>query len=395
MSSPKLFDDLVLTELRRRKSAKWSGYAEDVLPSWVAEMDFPLAEPIARALHDAIERSDTGYANPVEYGQAFATFCASAFDWTVAPKDVLAVADVMTGVRELVSVLTEPGDLLIINPPVYPPFHEVGKLARLNTVEVPLAHQRGEHSDHWTLDLEALARAYATPPSRPGGCKVHLLCSPHNPTGTVHSLESLRALAQLAERHDVVILSDEIHAPLTHAGSTHVPMPAVSEEAARRSIVLTSASKTWNLPGLKAAAILTASAEMRAVVRRLPAETPWHAGHLGILAGQIALREGSAWRAQALSTLERNRQLLASLLAEHLPSVRYTPPQAGYLAWMDCSALDLGDDPAKAFLKRGRVAFSNGPAFGAQGRGYARLNLATSRSLLEDAVRRMKATLDT
>lgn len=388
-SDPVPFDDLSLELLRRRKSAKWSGYGVEVLPSWVAEMDFPLAAPIARVLHDAIDLSDTGYANPTEYGQAFASFCAATFGWTVGPKDVLAVADVMTGVRELVQVLTKPGDRLIINPPVYPPFHEVGKQAGLVTVEVPLVHRRAER-DTWTLDLEGIERAYAEPRS---GSAVHLLCSPHNPTGTVHSIEALRELARLADRYDVTILSDEIHAPLTHVGSTHVPLPAASEAAARRSIVLTSASKTWNLPGLKAAAILAVSDPMREVVRRLPTETPWHAGHLGILAGQVALREGGPWRARALATLERNRQLLSELLVQHVPGVRYTPPQAGYLAWLDCSALDLGDDPAKAFLKRGRVAFSNGPAFGNEGRGFARLNLATSRALLEEAVLRMKATL--
>lgn len=386
-----LFDDLELTELRKRKSAKWTGYAADVLPSWVAEMDFPLAAPIARALHQAIDAHDTGYASPMEYGQAFASFCATEFGWSIGPKDVLAVADVMTGVRELVQVLTKPGDHLVINPPVYPPFFEVGTLVGLTTLEVPLRKESSGATDRWRLDLEAIERAYATPPARPGGAKVHLLCSPHNPTGTVHSADTLRELAALATRHRVTILSDEIHAPLTHAGAVHVPLPSVSEQAARCSIVLTSASKTWNLPGLKAAAILAASEEMRAVVRALPPETPWHSGHLGILAGQVALREGGPWRARALATLERNRHLLGELLAQHLPGVRYTPPEAGYLAWLDCSALGLGSDPARAFLKQGRVALSNGPRFGVQGEGYARLNLATSRALIEEAVRRMAA----
>jgi len=382
-----LFDDLSLTDLHRRKSAKWTGYATDVLPSWVAEMDFPLAPPIARALHAAIDASDTGYANPVEYGATYASYFAAELAWRFGPKDVLAVADVMTGVRELVQVLTEPGDKIVINPPVYPPFHEIGKLAGLETLEVPLAHQREGRADRWSLDLEAIERAYAS------GAKVHLLCSPHNPTGTVHARETLQQLAELAVRYGVTILSDEIHALLTHPGAVHVPFPMASEAAASCSIVLTSASKTWNLPGLKAAAIIATTDPMREVVRRLPEETPWHSGHLGILAGQIAFREGGPWRARALATLDRNRLLLNELLAQHLPAVRYTPPQAGYLAWLDCSALGLGDDPAKAFLKKGRLALSNGPRFGAQGIGYARLNLATSRELLEEAVRRMAASV--
>lgn len=378
-----LFDDLSLDTLRLRKSAKWTGYAADVLPAWVAEMDFPLAPPITRALHAAIDASDTGYANPVEYGQAFANFCAAEFDWRFGPKDVMAVADVMTGVRELVQVLTKPGDRVVINPPVYPPFFEVAKGNGLCTVEIPLRHERTESRDDWTLDLEAIQRAYAA------GAALHLLCSPHNPTGTVHTRATLVALAELAAKYGVTVLSDEIHAPLTHSGAQHVPFAAASDVAARHSIVLTSASKTWNLPGLKAAAIIAVSDETRAMVRKLPVETPWHSGHLGILAAQVALKEGAAWRARALATIDRNRLLLKELLQDAMPGVRYTPPQAGYLAWLDCSALGLGDDPAQAFLKKGRVALSNGPMFGALGKGYARLNLATSRTLLEDAVKRM------
>jgi cystathionine beta-lyase len=387
---PKLaepFDDLSLDVLRQRKSAKWTGYAADVLPAWVAEMDFPLAEPIARVLHAAIDACDLGYANPVEYGQAFANFCAAEFGWTFGPKDVLAVADVMTGVRELVQVLAKPGDRLVINSPVYPPFFDVAKGAGLVTVDVPLHHERTDQADVWSLDLEAIERAYAE------GATLHLLCSPHNPTGTVHARDTLTALAALAAKYGVTILSDEIHAPLTHPGAVHVPMAAVSEDGARHAIVLTSASKTWNLPGLKAAAIIATSDLTRAMVRKLPVETPWHSGHLGILAAQVALRDGAPWRARALATIDRNRLLLPELLASALAGVRYTPPQAGYLAWLDCTALGLGDDPARVFLKKGRVALSNGPMFGAPGKGYARLNLATSRTLLEEAVARMAASV--
>ena len=388
MSKPaEPFDDLSLDELRARKSAKWTGYGPDVLPAWVAEMDFPLAAPIARVLHAAIDASDTGYASPVEYGQAFANFCIAEFGWAVGAKDVLAVADVMTGVRELVQVIAKPGDRLMINPPVYPPFFDVARSAGLETAAVPLRHERMGAHDSWTLDLEAIERAYAQ------GVTLHLLCSPHNPTGTVHSRETLSSLAALAATYGVTILSDEIHAPLTHAGATHVPLAAVSEDGARHGIVLTSASKTWNLPGLKAAAILATSEETRGMVRKLPVETPWHAGHLGILAAQAALREGAPWRARALATIDRNRLLLTELLARDLPGVRYTPPQAGYLAWLDCTALGLGEDPAKVFLKKGRVALSSGPMFGEPGKGYARLNLATSRALLEEAVRRIASAL--
>ncbi len=185
------------------------------------------------------------------------------------------------------------------------------------------------------------------------------------------------------------MLSDEIHAPLTLPGAVHRPFPSVSAAASRRSIVLTSASKTWNLAGLKAAVMVATSDESRAVLARLPPETPYHAGHLGVLAGRAAFLEGEPWLASTVAILDRNRALLGDLLREQMPSVGYVPPQAGYLAWLDCSALGLGDDPARAFLKRGKVALSAGPLFGAEGAGFARLNIGTTRALLEEAVRRM------
>jgi cystathionine beta-lyase len=250
-------------------------------------------------------------------------------------------------------------------------------------VEAPLAKNEGGHAP----DLDAIERAYA------GGARAHLLCSPHNPSGIVYPEAALARIAELADRYGVLVLADEIHAPLTLPGAIHRPFPAVSAAAARRSIVLTSASKTWNLAGLKAAVMVASSDETRAVLARLPSELPYHAGHLGVLAARAAFRDGEAWLASTIKVLDRNRALLRALLLEHLPLVRYVPPQAGYLAWLDCSALGLGPDPATAFLERGKVALSSGPMFGRQGAGFARLNIATSRALLEEAVRRMASVV--
>jgi cystathionine beta-lyase len=373
------FDDVTEATLRLRSSAKWGLYGADVLPAWVAEMDYPIAEPMKRVLHAAIDADDCGYADPGGLGEAFAPWAKASWGWDVRAEDVHVVCDVVTGLAEILRVATAVGDGVVIEPPVYHPFAStVRQLGRV-VMAAPLVKREGA----WAPDLEAIERAYA------GGAKVHLLCSPHNPSGMVYPEAALVQIAELAERYGVLVLSDEIHAPLTLPGAKHRPFPMVSAAAARRSIVLTSASKTWNLAGLKAAVMVASSDESRAVMARLPPETPYHAGHLGVLAGRAAFREGQAWLASVIAILDRNRGLLGELLREHLPGVGYVPPQAGYLAWLDCSALGLGDDPAKAFLLRGKVALSPGPMFGAEGVGFARLNIGTTRALLEEAVRRM------
>jgi len=383
---PHPFDDVTEAHLRRRQSAKWKRYSSDVLPAWVAEMDYPLAEPIQRALRAALEASDCGYADPEGLGGAFAPWAMREWGWEVAPRDVHLVTDVVTGIAEILRVATAPGDGVVIEPPVYMPFASTVRGLGRVVVEAPLVRRDvGDDGYEYAVDLAAIERAYAS------GARAHLLCSPQNPTGITYSKEELVAIAELADRYGVLVLSDEIHAPLVLPGAEHHPFPSVSAAAARRSIVLTSASKTWNLAGLKAAMMIACSDESRAVLAKLPPETPYHAGHLGILGARAAFAEGAEWRASAIAIIDRNRALLVDLLREHLPGVRYRAPRASYLAWLDLRALGMGDDPAKALLARGRVALSPGPPFGPGGEGHARLNIATSRALLEEAVRRMAA----
>lgn len=377
------FDAVTLASLRRRRSAKWSRYPVDVLPAWVAEMDYPLAAPIRAVLHAAIEGDDCGYADPAGLGDAFAPWAAATWGWSVAPADVRLVPDVVTGLAELLRLTTAPGDRVVIEPPVYPPFAGTIRGLGREVVTAPLV----AGPSGLAPDLDALARAYAD------GARVHVLCSPHNPTGYVYPRATLAALGELAARHDVLVISDEIHAPLTLAGATHVPFPMASPAAAAQSIVLTSASKTWNLAGLKAAVAVAGGARGRAILGRMPLEVGYHAGHLGILAARAAFTAGEPWRARTLAILGRNRALLGELLAHHLPAIGYAPPAAGYLAWLDCRALGLGDDPAAAFLATGRVALSPGPSFGDEGRGWARLNVATTAALLEEIVVRLARTV--
>lgn len=375
------FEDLSLERLRQRRSVKWRTYPPDVLPAWVAEMDFALAEPVRRALLDAVERDDTGYPHADGLGEAFAEFAAARFGWAVDPGHVVVTADVMAGVVQALHRFTEPGDGVVINPPVYPPFFSVLAEAERRVVEAPLA-PRGAG---WELDLDTLEHAFAA------GARAYLLCNPHNPTGAALSRAVLERIADLASRYGVAVVSDEIHAPLTLSGAIHTPFVTLGPDAARgRTVTLTSASKAWNLAGLKAAVLVPGSPFAQALVADVRSAD---VGHLGVLAATAAYCDGGPWLDGLIAHLDRNRRLLTDLLADRLPGVGYVPPQAGYLAWLDCRPLDLGPDPAAAFLHRGRVALSPGPTFGRQGRGWARLNMGTSTALLTEAVDRMAASL--
>jgi cysteine-S-conjugate beta-lyase len=374
-----------LGELRRRTSAKWRTYPPDVLPLPVAEMDFPLAVPIAEVLHAAIRRSDLGYASPNSgLAEALAGFAVRRWGWQVDPAQVTLAPEVGVAVVEVLRLLVRPGDRVVINPPVYDSFFPWAAEVGCRLVEVPL----GRTGEGWALDLDAMQAAFQD------GARVHLLCSPHNPTGTVHHRQDLERLAALAARFGVTVLADEIHAPLVLPGRTHHPFLSVSPEAAGHGMVFTSASKAWNLAGLKSAVIVTADAATRRLVERLPEELPWRVGHLGVLGSIAAFTEGEPWLEEVLGVLDHHRHYLAELLAARIPAIRYRPPEASYLAWLDCTALGLGDDPSAAFLTRGRVALSPGPSFGRPGVGHARLNMGTSRQILAAAVDRMASTID-
>jgi cysteine-S-conjugate beta-lyase len=368
--------ELSLERLRRRRSAKWARYPDDVLPAWVAEMDFPLAEPVRRAVAEAVELGDCGYAWPagIGLGEAFAGFAGRRWEWEVDPAAVSPSSDVVGAIVALLGAIAKRGDPVVINTPVYHPFFGVIEQLGCELAEAPLRDGR--------LDPEAIERRFAA------GAVALILCSPHNPSGGVPSREELTAVAAAAERHGAWVLADEIHAPLALPGATHVPFLTVSAAAAERGIALCSASKAFNLAGLHCAQIVTASEAAAAVVAGLPSGAT-HCGHLGAIASVAAFNEGEAWLDEVIAVLDHNRGLLARLLAEHLPEAGYEPPRAGYLAWIDLSPYGLGKDPSVPLLERGRVALSPGPQFGPQGAGFVRLNLGTSPALLEQIVVRM------
>jgi cysteine-S-conjugate beta-lyase len=372
-----------LASLRSRRSAKWQTYPPDVIPLTVAEMDFALAPSVAVALHDAVDRSDAGYAMPVpDLGQAVAEFADRRWGWQIDAGAVTAVTDVGVGVVELLRVLIRPGDGVVISPPVYPPFFDWVPEAGGRLLEVPLV----QDDDAWRLDLGGLERAFATHPA------AYVLCNPHNPVGRVHTPEELAALVRLAGIYRVTIIADEIHAPLVLPGATFTPFLSVPG-AASVGVSVVSASKAWNLAGLKCAAVVTGSALMDAAAKRLPPDARWRIGHLGVIATVAAFGDDGGWLDDLITTLNHRRTLLAALLHENLPMIRWAPPQATYLGWLDCRSIGADHTPRDLFLERGRVALEDGLRFGAAGAGYTRLNFATSEEILTLAVRGMAGSL--
>lgn len=375
---------LTLDRLRCRTSMKWRTYPDDVLPLWVAEMDVPLAEPVVHAVTEALALGDTGYPAGTGYAEALAGFAEKRWGWDgLAVERTAIVPDVMLGVVEMLKLVTGPGDPVVVNSPVYPPFYQFVEHMDRQVIEAPLGADL-------RIDLDTLDESFRHATTG-GGRAAFLLCSPHNPTGTVHTADELAAVAALADRHGVRVVADEIHAPLTAGGVDFVPY--LTAPGGENGLSLMSASKAWNLAGLKAALAIAGPAAA-ADLARLPEEVGHGPSHLGIIAHSAALRDGTAWLDALLSGLDDNRRLLLDLLAEHLPAVTYRPGEATYLAWLDCRSLGIGDDPADVFLRRGRVALNSGIPFGTGGAGRVRLNLATSPELITEGVRRMVAALD-
>lgn len=378
MSVANPFEDLALDRLRSRTSAKWRYYPEDVLPLWVAEMDAAVAPPIVDAVHEALANGDTGYPAGHAYAEAMAGFAADRWGWTFDPETAAKVTDVMTGILEVIRVISPDDEAIVLTPPVYPPFYGVARTLGRTVVEARL--DADDRLDPATLE-SAFAEATA------GGRRAILILSnPHNPTGTVHTRAELEDVARLARQYGVRVIADEIHAPLQMPTSTFTPyLTAANTEP---DFAVSSASKGWNLAGFKAALIVP-GADSAADLETLSTRMGNHPGHIGLIAHTAAYDHARPWLEAAVAGIDANRHALTGLLHEHLPNARYRPPESTYLAWIDCRALGLGDDPAEAFLERGRVALSSGMGFGAGGAGFVRLNLATSPAIMAEAVTRM------
>ena len=372
-----------LALLRTRTSTKWAVYPPDVLPMFVAEMDFPVAPEIAAKLAELVARSDLGYdSRRPDLGIAFAAFADDAWNWSFDPKTLRWTVNVMHAITEITRAVIEPGDKVLVNTPVYAPFFWAATESGGRLVDVPLRidgpGQRG-------LDLDGIEAAFRD------GVKVYLLCNPHNPIGFPHAREELERVAELAAEHGVIVVSDEIHGALTHSDAEFVPYLAVSDAARSTGVCVTSASKAFNIPGLPSAWWIPGSKEVSARLARLPESLVHRVSHLGTHASTVGFNESRQWLADAVETLEANRALLRELLGEHLPQAVLHEPTASYLAWIDFRGLGWGDEPAKRIVREAKVALSPGLQFGEAGRGFARLNYACAPEVLAEGVRRIAA----
>ena len=375
---------LSLSEMRTHRSEKWRGFPPDVLPLFVAEMDFPLAKPIQDQLLQMITHSDMGYLGSIpELGKAFAGFAKRRWNWDVNPEYVRLCTDVGVGMVEVLRVTTKPGDKVLINTPIYQNFFNWINETKVELVDIPFI----KDGMNYSLDFEKIEQLYAS------GLKVHALCSPHNPLGRIYSRSELTWIADMAKKYGVTVISDEIHAPLTFPGEEFIPFLSVNQNAADVGICVSSASKAFNIAGLKSAIIVSQSPAMHDLLATMPMSVHFRSSILGAFAAVVAFKEGDEWLDAALSTIESNAHYLKTLLSTQIPAAKYEIPKCSYLAWVDVTDLNLGEDPANVFLEKGRVAFNAGKIYGPNSSQFIRINLATSESVLAEAVNRMVKSL--
>lgn len=365
---------------------KWNRYPADTLPMWVADMDFAVPEQIQAALCTRLAHPVFGYAGPpASLIEAILEMLEVRHGWKVAPEAIVMLPGVEPGFNMALRGLLSPGDGVVVQTPIYAPIRTAPLHWGQRRIEVPLKPTPSEFS----ADLPALENAFAEE-----GTKAFLLCNPHNPTGKVYDVDELSAIAASCLRHHVLIISDEIHGDLVYEGGRHHPIASLTPEIAERSITLMSASKTYNIAGLKAAFAIVPNAALRQAFVSARAGMVDSVNLMGLVATEAALREGEAWRRALLGYLQENREFLARELTQRFPMIGYQPPQASFLAWLDCRGLALAIEPAKFFLDHARIAVSGGEEFGVLGAGHIRLNFGCRRATLDAALNRLEQALN-
>jgi len=386
---PDNFDQLI--DRRGTESFKWRMYPEDVLPLWVADMDFMSPEPVRRALRAVIDHGVFGYPRGLhgdatdlpEYAQTIVGRLRDRYAWHVEPQDVIFLPGVVVGLSAMCNMLRAQGGSIAVQPPVYTPILDVPQTAGLTRTEALLARQPdGTYAVDWD-QLEAALQ----PDTR-----AFILCNPHNPVGRVFRRDELERLAELCLSRNVLIGSDEIHSDLIYRGQQHIPIASLDSEIAQHTITFFAPSKTFNLPGLQASVLIIQNAELRQryqTARQMM--LPW-VNVLGLTAMQAAYRDGQEWLDQLLVYLEANRDFVHDFVANELPGLSMAKPEGTYLAWIDCRGANL-ENPYEFFLNKAKVALSNGAAYGTGGQGFVRLNFGCPRSTVEEALWRMKKAL--
>ena len=377
------FDQII--DRRHTESIKWNWFDEDVLPMWVADMDFRSPEPVIEALKARVEHGVFGYGwPPKELKGAIQAHLLRRQGWEVAEEALDFISGVVTGFNHAIYSLTEPGDKVLIQTPVYPPFLAAPEEAGRERVINPLIRREDGKYEIDFDDFEAKAAS---------GVKLFVLCSPHNPVGRVFSREELTRMAEICLANDVLICSDEIHGDLIFSESRHIPLASLSPEIAANTVTYFAPSKTFNVAGLSTSIYV---AQNKAIREKLQHSMTMLLGHPNIFGTQAALaayRDGQEWLDEVLVYLEANRDYLVEFVESELPGVAIWKPEGTYLSWLDCRALDLPVSPHEFFLKEAKVGLNEGASFGEDGKGFVRLNFACPRALLAEGLGRMKAAL--
>ncbi len=385
---PSIFDENI--DRRGSGSAKWGWYDADVLPAWVADMDFRCPEPVLKALHKAVDHGVFGYhfeSQPLR--DLLTARMAERYNWQIKPTDIQFTPNLVSVLNFVCKAFSEPGDDILMTTPVYPPFLGApvnsGRVANLVDMTVTLDGQLMRYE----IDFDAFEAAI-TPRT-----KVFILCNPHNPVGRMWSRADLQRLAEICLRHNILICSDEIHCDLIMDGGKHVPMASLSPEVADHTITLMSPSKTFNIPSLGVAFLIAQNEDIYKTFEKATMGFMPHVGTPGIVGAEAAYRDCQPWVDELLPYLKGNRDYVVDFVREHFPLVNYTCPEATYLGWLDWRAMNLpGESPFQFFLEKARVAFNKGADFGKAGEGFTRINYATPRHQLEEIMERVRATIE-
>ena len=377
---------LTIQSLRLRKGAKWNNYGESIIPAWVADMDFPVADAITEALSERITRSDFGYpvtASDTKLPELFCQRMFSRFRWDINLSEVLLLTDVVQGLYHSLFTFSGRGEGVIVQTPIYPPFLESVRDLERKLVPNPLAVE----CDRYSIDFDHLYYCLKEKP------KILMFCNPHNPSGRAFTLEELEKLATFACRNNLTVISDEIHSDLILGSKPHIPLASLDPEIAKRTITFMSASKSFNIAGLCLAFTHFGSESLQRTFKSLPRHMSGSLNTLSLAAVEAAWTGGEKWLSDVLKQLRNNRDRLKEQVEQRWPMVNYFPGEATYLAWLDMRDVGPGEKMAQYFLKNGYVALSEGETFGAEGRGFVRLNFATSRDLLSTILDRMDSVI--
>lgn len=378
------FDQVI--DRTHTNSFKWHAYAPDVLPMWVADMDFRAPEPVIAALQARVAHGIFGYEGcPPELREVLIARFKTRYGWDIAPEALVFLPGVVPPFNLAAHALIAPGSGLLIQTPVYPPIVEAATTAGARSDAMPLTE---EADGRYTIDFDVFDRMAAN-------AQMFLLCNPHNPVGRVFTEAELTRMAESCLRHNVLICSDEIHCDLIFQGHRHIPIAALSPEIADRTITLMAPSKTYNIAGLHGAFAVITNPELR---QRFNAARRGVLGSVNLLAYTAMLaayRDGQPWLDAVLRYLEANRDFISDYVVAHLPGVRVTPAEGTYLAWLDCREAAIAGNPHQFFLERARVALNDGPTFGPGGEGFVRLNFGCPRATLIEGLERMRAALTT